>query len=60
MLHVIEKKGHPGNFVFAIGTGFPGGENNTVYVTYTVNLVEWRQYYEENVGIQDTTPGEVQ
>ncbi|MBQ2621065.1 MAG: Z1 domain-containing protein [Thermoguttaceae bacterium] len=53
MIHTIEFKDNPGNFIFAIGTGFPGNKDNEEYVEYVVNLVEWKKHYQEQEDYSD-------
>ena len=61
MIHVIERKDMmPGNFLYAIGTGFPGDKEKEEYADYYVDLVEWRQYNEEQSESNNADPTEVQ
>ncbi len=59
MIHVIENKDNPDEILFAIGTGFPwiGTEE---FADYIVDLVEWRQYNEEQFGSEDENPQEIE
>ena len=60
MIHVIERNDMPGNFLYAIGTGFPGDKDQEEYAEYVVDLVEWRQYNEEQSESDNSDPTEVQ